>query len=380
MTPRVLVVSEQRISVDDQDGLRHQLVSGTVNDLTAFGCTVSLLVRSDTPQVRHSEQALEVISLPTFVGLTGLFRSVFTLLRIVDKAVSGSTMVVVRTPGMVGMVASLVAIRRRIPYVTEVVGGFGPARLTRRENGVLAVGVFGVWKRLTRWQVRRSAGALYVTQRWLQREFPTDGISAAASDVKITPEWLRSPEQRVPWDGTGRARLLFVGSLEHHGKGLDLLFGAIASLMKQEVDCEAIVVASGRHEAEYRDLAQQLNLESRVIWRSAMSRSALHEAMLSAHVMVLPTRHEGLPRVLVEAMACSLPCVATDVGGIGELSDGCLLVQPESTADVTNALRALLLTPGAQASWSRDGFSVAQRYTIDKVSLARRKFWSRLLA
>lgn len=375
----MLVVSEQRVvlAANPAELLPHSVSAGTVTDLAGAGCEVTVLIRNSRYAAggRH-----DVVSLPAFTGLGGLLRHARVVLTRTSHAVRESDLVVIRVPGMIGLLASVAAHRHRVPYAVEVMGGFPPRAQLRREWGWALGFVFRVWQRLAKVQVRHADAALYVTQDALQRQFPTRGQSAGISDVQIGPEWVLPPEQRIPWTAPGAATLLFVGSLQHRGKGLDDLMRAMARLSNEDLDLTLTVVGEGRYRDEYQALARQLSVEGRITWLGEVTRDNLRNLMVEAHVLVLPSHHEGLPRVLVEAMACSLPCVATAVGGIVELADGCELVGPNDPAGLATAIRTVLRTPESQASYSRAASQCAQRFERTRLSEARRAFWRGLIA
>src|SRR5262249_27942193 len=106
------------------------------------------------------------------------------------------------------------------------------------------------------------------------------------------------------------------------------------------------LVGGGRATAQLRSLASALNLESSVLFGEAVED--VRTAFAEADIFVLPSRTEGMPNVLVEAMASGLPCVATRVSGSEDLIiDGqCgYLTPPEQPEALAGALLALLKDP-----------------------------------
>jgi glycosyltransferase involved in cell wall biosynthesis len=88
------------------------------------------------------------------------------------------------------------------------------------------------------------------------------------------------------------------------------------------------------------------------------------QLVAGADLLVLPSLNEGLPRVILEAMATGLPVVATSVGGIPELvMDGRtgLLVRPGDERALADAVCRVLADPDLAEAWGRAGREVAER-------------------
>ena len=123
-------------------------------------------------------------------------------------------------------------------------------------------------------------------------------------------------------DRSGRVRLLAVGRLVRK-KGLDTLVDACALLRDRGLDFEAVIAGeSGESEQEVRDRVAAGGLEGRVTLLGPLTQDALFEEYQRASVFALPCRvledgdRDGIPNVLMEAMACSVPVVTTGVSGI----------------------------------------------------------------
>lgn len=151
-----------------------------------------------------------------------------------------------------------------------------------------------------------------------------------------------TPPRRSP-----RPRILGVGRLVPK-KGFDTLVEACALLRDRGVDLEAVIAGErGEHEPEIRRRIERLGLSGLVRLAGPMSQAELYEAYRKASMFCLPCRvlddgdRDGIPNVLVEAMACGLPVVTTPVSGIPELvhheRDG-LLVPPDDPAALARAL------------------------------------------
>jgi glycosyltransferase involved in cell wall biosynthesis len=163
------------------------------------------------------------------------------------------------------------------------------------------------------------------------------------------------PDPRV--GSPGIPRILCVGRLIHF-KGQSLLLHAVAELTARGINAEAVFVGSGPKRAELEALAERLGVSERATFLGAVGQDEIRSIYGSADVFCLPSMAEGLPVVLMEAMALELPVVTTRIMGIPELvEDGStgLLVAPGRVGGVVEALERLLTDSDLRARLGRDG-------------------------
>jgi glycosyltransferase involved in cell wall biosynthesis len=113
-------------------------------------------------------------------------------------------------------------------------------------------------------------------------------------------------------------RLLFVGNF-YPVKGADVLLHACHRLRQRGLAFEVDLIGQGPQGDALQALVRRLGLDGTVGFRGSMPQAELADWYRSADVFVLPSHSEGVPNVLLEAMACHTPYVATDVGGIPEI-------------------------------------------------------------
>ena len=177
-----------------------------------------------------------------------------------------------------------------------------------------------------------------------------------------------------------RVRLLAVGRLVRK-KGLDTFVDACAVLRSRGVDFEAVIAGeSGDHEEQVRARVAASGLEDRVDFLGPLTQTELFEEYQRATVFALPCRvledgdRDGIPNVLMEAMACRLPVVTTGVSGITELvrdGENGLIVDPDRPTDLADALHRLIKDPELAGRLAERGSStIAERF--DAASTAAR--------
>jgi glycosyltransferase involved in cell wall biosynthesis len=171
-----------------------------------------------------------------------------------------------------------------------------------------------------------------------------------------------STHQRVR---PSRPRLLFVGRLAVQ-KNVDMLLHALDGVSER---FETVLVGDGELEGELKALANKLQLEN-VRFHGRADGADLVDLFRQADLFVLPSEREGMPLVLLEAMAMGLPTVATDIAGNRDVvidGENGRLVPLNDTAAMRRALIELVSDDVLYRRMSESARKSAERYTWDSV-------------
>lgn len=162
-------------------------------------------------------------------------------------------------------------------------------------------------------------------------------------------------------------RLLYVGYLKHM-KGLSDLLEALQLVRRQRTEADLHLVGSGPEESALRAQARQLNLEPRVHFHGYVPLGpALNQHYESADIFVFPSLSEGSPRVVLEALARSLPVVSTSVGSVPDLiTDGQsgLIVPCRDPAALAEAVQRYVRDEGLRHRCLTAGYEAARTHTV----------------
>jgi glycosyltransferase involved in cell wall biosynthesis len=208
------------------------------------------------------------------------------------------------------------------------------------------------------------------------------GIAPEASIHRIyhglTAEMARLSQDAAPREpAEGPLRVLGVGRLVAK-KGFDVLVDACGQLRDAGVPVRARIVGQdGKHSALVRERIGALGLDTEVELAGPMDQGELSVAYRAADVVCLPCRllpndRDGIPNVLVEAMACGTTVVSTAVSAIPELIDdgrNGLLVDPDDPAALAGALARLHADPALAARLAQAGReTVRERFDGDRMA------------
>lgn len=162
-----------------------------------------------------------------------------------------------------------------------------------------------------------------------------------------------APAAAIPWPAAESPTLACVARLEVEDKGQDLLLQLLSEPPWTERQLRVTGFGSGRDEAHLRRLTAMFKLNERIRW--AGQSDGVAGVWATHQLLVLPSRSEGTPLSLQEAMLAGRPAVATDVGGIAEwLVDGATGFLAESPS-VKHLSKAMERAWAARARWQEMG-------------------------
>jgi glycosyltransferase involved in cell wall biosynthesis len=179
--------------------------------------------------------------------------------------------------------------------------------------------------------------------------------------------------ERASGRATAGRRFICVGRL-CEAKGQLLLVEAAARLARAGIECEVVLAGDGPLRGEIEALIERLDLGSRVRVTGWISSDRVRAEILDARALILPSFAEGLPVVLMEAMALRRPVLSTYVAGIPELvipGENGWLFPAGSIEDLVSAMASCLSTDPAELSRMGElgRARVMARHSIDRESV-----------
>jgi glycosyltransferase involved in cell wall biosynthesis len=232
-----------------------------------------------------------------------------------------------------GAVALALKLFTKIPYVVSLRGGDVPG--FRPYDFAVYHKIMGPLIKL----VWRHASAVVANSQGLK------SIAAqfnGSIPIEVIPNGINSTNFYPGERELTPARLLFVGRLVYQ-KGGDILLDALAKV--KDHDWELSIVGDGPRRPDWENQADKLGIKDRVHFRGWLDKADLLKQYQKANIFVLPSRHEGMPNVVLEAMGCGLPVIATRIAGSEDLVlDGTTgyLINPDNPQELSEALLKLI--------------------------------------
>ena len=171
------------------------------------------------------------------------------------------------------------------------------------------------------------------------------------------------------------ADVLYMGDMRYL-KGVDVLLKALA-VVKRKRELTACLVGDGPDSAEFKKLAEALGLGTSVTFPGRLPTA---QALKRGRLLVLPSRAESFPDVVLEAAAGRVPIIASDVGGIPEILSTLKLCPPDNPAALAGHIHVALAFPAAMAEYARiQSESAKTQFSAGAMARKITAFYQRLL-
>jgi|SRR3989338_1541991 len=257
-----------------------------------------------------------------------------------------------------GIGAWIVSVFTKISYVLEIhhIPGYPKAGNTKEKIYRRLMSLF------VRFDVRRAKAVRVVNQK----ETPDFLIKAGVPREKI----IHIPSAYVDllvfrsMDLPKKYDLIFVGRLVEN-KGINLLLEAVSRLKVKSEKLKVLIVGDGPLKENLKFKVKSLKLENNIIFYGR-AKDSLEIAQLlnESKILVMPSYNEGGPRVIVEAMACGVPILATPVGIVSDLlknGRGGEIIAWEAE-DIARKVSELLNDPDRYQRYSYSGLEIAKQF------------------
>jgi len=326
---------------------------------------------------KASSDKVEFINVPDFNSLSKYF-NIMRAKQVIEKEVLLSDIIIARLPSSIGSLAIKYAQKHNKTYIVEVVGCAWEALWNHGsvQGKIYAPIAYNKMKKL----VKSSKFTLYVTNEFLQRKYPSSGITVGCSNVnipKVADEVLAKRISKIrdkkPND---LIKIGMIGALGSSYKGFDLAIEAISLLEKKFENLELYIVGAGDKE-KWVQFAEQRNVANQVHFVGSLPNgNEIFNWLDTLDIYIQPSRTEGLPRATIEAMSRGCPVVGSNAGGIPELLDNKFVHEIGNGQDLSKKLESLLSDNMLLEQQAIKNFEKSKEYTKDVLDSRRNEFWN----
>lgn len=252
------------------------------------------------------------------VGLSSI--SIFDLLletsekKRIKEVVRNSDGIIVRLPSIIGLIACKEAYKLNIPVFVEMVADVWSSYWYHSTLGkIFAIPLESLNKKM----IKKADFVLYVTGSYLQSKYPTNGEKIGCSDV-VLPDKNVNFVERYNEKKEPKITIGTLAAVNVKYKGQKSMIDAIPILKEKGIDVEYQIVGSG-NDSFLRKIAKKNNVEENVKFMGSINHSEVFSWLQTLDIYIQPSKQEGLPRAVVEAMSTGLFCMGANTGGIPEL-------------------------------------------------------------
>lgn len=265
------------------------------------------------------------------------------------------------------------------PYLIVVVGCAWDALWNYDWRGkLLAPSAYFNLKRV----VREAPYAIYVTRHFLQKRYPCQGKTIHASNVclsDVPDEILNYRLEFIKNKSIGEPiNLVTAGAVDVRYKGQEYVISALKILNIEQGSNYHYYFIGGGDQSFLKRHAAKLGVTPYVHFVGSLSHDKVLTMLDEMDIYIQPSKQEGLPRALIEAMSRALPAIGTNIAGIPELLSEEYLVRKASVHDIIDVLSNKMNLQSMMQQAARN-FNNAKEYNIDIINKRRQEFFDMFL-
>ncbi|MDO9551556.1 glycosyltransferase family 4 protein [Rhodonellum sp.] len=330
-----------------------------------------LKVISDSEINKYSlikNENFSFIEIPNFLSILKLSYK-RNAIKIIKDGVDNHDIIVARLPSAAGAIAVAYAKSINKPILIELVACVYDALWNYDWRGKLLANY-----KLKKYQaiLKDASHVIYVTTEFLQKRYPTKGKSIGCSDVV-----LKDIDTTVL-----KKRLLKIENIQE-----PLVLGTVAAIdvpYKGQADVINVIAKSNKKTLIYKivgqgnsnklqNLVDQNQLQSEVQILGSLSHDQVFGFIDDIDLYIQPSKQEGLPRAVIEAMSRACPVVGSNIAGIPELINEAALFEAGNLDDIKNVLTQI--DKNILSQWAVENFKKAVEFKRETLDGKRKQFY-----
>ncbi len=346
------------------------------NDLTIISRTTDI---SDPDQMQtlnlSSGPGVEFCSVPNLSGVYDQFANRSKAVKIITSALSNADVLIARLPSDIGLLAIKIAKKLKKPWAVELVSCPWD---TYWNHGSIKGKLYApfVTNRVKR-VVKSSKYTLYVTREFLQKRYPTSGVTSSVSNVEIPDSSTHLLQNRIDRIRNKKEILTIglIGYLSTNLKGIDTALKAISIIKDKLPEFEFRVLGSGDTD-KWIKMAKDLCVEKTTkFYKPLPSGEKVLNWLDDIDIYLQPSRQEGLPRALIEAMSRGCTAFGSSAGGIPELLEKECIIKPGDSNKLSRLILDSAFNVENRVRYAKINYEESQRYVNYRLEAKRTQFW-----
>lgn len=357
----------------------HVIVCARVRSASASGETENLLL-SSRPEVNF-------IDLPDFRGAMGPIKNLNSIKKTLKKGIKQADAVIFRIPSPISMVTYPIVKRSNKPWALEMM--MNPRTAYSKDSMSHPLQPIIQWfvTKQTKRACMDANGVSYVTEHVLQDEYPCKALLYPQDEKYFTSSYSTINLQENNFSLLQRKEnspktifLAHTGKMTDDRKGHIIFLKTISELRYRGIDARGILIGDGPRRKYFEQVAANLKIEKYCDftgWASGFEE--VQSRLQRAYFFIFPTKSEGLPRAVIEAMASGLLCIGHNIDGMSELLDESCLVNDNNYKKYADKIIYYINNWKEAEKERKKQFLISHKYDGKVLAEARTIFYNKLL-
>lgn len=336
---------------------------------------------------KASGDKVHFLALPPTTGVIEYVKNYLKTKRLVRKYIKHFDSAIIRMPGVVANLAWNEFRKTKKPYAIEVVVDpweyFAPGTIKSFSRPFVQI----MWTAYLKKACKEANGVSYVTEEYLQKKYPCRALIDGSSDCYFTASYssveLPDDEFALPKQYTKKDKYIIshvAASFTSYGKGHLTLMKAAKEVIDKGFNIEVWFIGDGPLREKFESFANELGIEKSIKFLGLLSSGrTVRDKLRESDLFVFPTRAEGLPRVVLEAMSVGLPVISSPICGIPEIIPQDCLIDYDDYNGFAKNIIFLIDHPNVMSAHSKQSINTAKKNSSVVLNEKRSKFYNLLL-
>jgi glycosyltransferase involved in cell wall biosynthesis len=305
------------------------------------------------------------------------FINYFQARKQIKGLVSKTDFVIARIPSSIGFLSINEAVKQNKPYIIELVACPWDSYWNHSIVGKLIAPYMYL---VTKFHVKKAKYVIYVTNKFLQKRYPTRGYNVNCSNVSLPnfneDNLIKRIEKIDNLKTDGKIVVGTIGALNVKYKGQHYIIKAIGHLKKKRnANYEYHLVGSGS-DSFLKKMAKKYDVLDQIKFIGTIPHDEIFNWLKTIDIYAQPSKQEGLPRSLIEAMSVAVPCIGSQVAGIPELieNDFIFNLKFNYLSQILKVLKRISLKENLYAQANKN-FTNAKNYENHIIEKRRQDFF-----
>lgn len=327
-------------------------------------------------QLASTDSRVKYCLTSSFTGALSAIKNYGNICKELTELVKDADCIIVRLPSILGIFAAQIAKKFQKKILAEVVGdAYDAYKYYGTFPGQVAAPIYKILNRNT---VNKADAVLYVTKEYLQKLYPSKGLTFGCSDILLAPVPVDILNQRIIKIGHESTDFICgeVGNISLPYKGYEVMIKAMSILKDRGKIVQFYVVGGGNPEYFYKQ-AEIYGVRDQVCYCGVKDHDNINQFYDSLDIYVHPSYTEGCPRVVVEAMSRGCPCLASCAGGIPELVNKMCIHNIGDANKLADDIELLYKNKEIRKQLAIENYQCAKEYYSDSILSKRMGFYKK---